>query len=204
MLQTNYFPDQWRISTIIPIPKPNKSRTSPYNYTPIALTSTLCKTLERILNTRLLDFLSRQADFGRIQTGGLKGRSIIDQLTRLDATVRKAFVNDEHVISLFFDIEKAYNLTWKHGILRDLHDLGLRGRLPEFIVNFLTNRTFKVRMRNTLSQIKLQENGIPQGSILSVTLFTVKIDSIAKLIHQTPRFQVSLYMDDLQISQTSA
>ena len=55
-------------------------------------------------------------------------------------------------------------------------------------------------MQNTLSQINLQENGIPQGSILSVTLFVVKIDSIAKLIPQTLRFQASLYMDDLQIS----
>jgi hypothetical protein len=28
---------------------------------------------------------------------------------------------------VFFDLEKAYDTTWKYGILRDLHDMGLRG-----------------------------------------------------------------------------
>ena len=45
---------------------------------------------------------------------------------------------------VFFDLEKAYDTTWKLGTINDLHDFGLKGRLPEFIKNFLSNRTFKV------------------------------------------------------------
>ena len=42
-----FFPEDWTLATIIPIPKPGKDPGEPNNYRPIALTSCLCKTLER-------------------------------------------------------------------------------------------------------------------------------------------------------------
>ena len=52
----------------------------------------------------------------------------------------------EHLTAVFFDLEKAYDITWKYGIMRDLNDFGLKGRLGNFIDNFLSNRCFKVRV----------------------------------------------------------
>ena len=45
------------LATIIPIPKPGKDHAEPSNYRPIALTSCLCKTLERMMNKRLVWYL---------------------------------------------------------------------------------------------------------------------------------------------------
>ena len=151
---------QWRESIIIPIPKPDKNLSSPSNYRPISLTSTICKTLERILNLRLQDYLSRIPEFARMQTGGMKRRSTLDHLIGLETTVRNAVANREHVISVFFDLEMAYDLTWKYGIVKDLNRIGLRGRLPLFIQNVLVDRMFRVKVNNTVSQSKDQENGI--------------------------------------------
>ena len=77
-----------------------------------------------------------------------------------------------------FYLEKVYDTTWKGGIMNDLYEMGLKGRLPLFIDNFLKGRTFKIRLDNTHSSPNPQEEGVPQGSILSPTLFTVKINSI--------------------------
>ena len=41
---TGDFPEDWRLATVIPIPKPGKDHYWPTNYRPIALTSCLCKT----------------------------------------------------------------------------------------------------------------------------------------------------------------
>ena len=71
--------------------------------------------------------------------------------------------------------------------------------MPRFVERFLTDRTFRVQINGIVSDEKVQENGIPQGSILSVTLF-IKIDAIARLIPSEMRFHSSLYMDDLQVS----
>ena len=49
-------PECWKEATVIPIPKPDKDSKNPSNY-PISLTSCLCKTMERMINTTLTWFL---------------------------------------------------------------------------------------------------------------------------------------------------
>ena len=115
---------------------------------------------------------------------------------------REAFIHNQHLVSVFFDLEKAYDTTWKYGIMKDLHGLGLRGHIPIFIAHFLKDRSFKVRVGSTFSDSHLQEMGVPQGSILSVTLFSVKINSITQCLK--PGVDCSLYVDDFQICYRSS
>ena len=67
---------------------------------------------------------------------------------------------EEHVIAIFFDIEKAYDTTWKHGILFDLYYFDFRGHLPSF-EGFLSHQLFKVRAGSTLSDTYEQGMGVP-------------------------------------------
>ena len=76
----------------------------------------------------------------------------------------------KHVVAVFFYLEKAYDTTWRYGIMKDIHKLGLRGRLPTFIENFLADRTMQVMVGSTLPDLYDQEQGIPQGGVLSTTL----------------------------------
>ncbi|GFT91690.1 putative RNA-directed DNA polymerase from transposon X-element [Trichonephila clavipes] len=71
-----------------------------------------------------------------------KGRSTLDNIIILENKIRKAFVRRKHLVSIFFDIEKAYDRTWRYGILRTLFNFGLGGNLPTFIQKFLNLRTF--------------------------------------------------------------
>ena len=73
--------------------------------------------------------------------------------------------------------------------------------MPHFIDNFLSNRNFKVRVGTTLSDLQGQEEGVPQGSILSVTLFSIKINNIVKTLN--PGVYCSLYVDDFLICYRS-
>ena len=97
----------------------------------------------------------------------------------------------------FFDIEKAYDKTWRYGILKDLLNLDFRGNLPIFIKKNLTLRRFQERIGSTLSDFYFQEEGVPQGSVLSVTLFSLKINSILNQLPHT--VHGNLYVDDLNI-----
>ncbi|GBN38817.1 hypothetical protein AVEN_173375-1, partial [Araneus ventricosus] len=54
------YPSQWHEATVIPILKPGKDPSNPLHYRPIALTSCLCKTFERMVNARLVFELEKQ------------------------------------------------------------------------------------------------------------------------------------------------
>ena len=56
---TQDFPTSWKTAIIIPVPMPGKLLSDPGSYRPIALTSCLCKTMERMVNRRLTWYLER-------------------------------------------------------------------------------------------------------------------------------------------------
>ena len=196
-MKTGQVPASWKEATVIPIPKPGKDHKNPTNHRPIALKSCLYKTMERMVNARLVWLLESEHLISDFQSGFRWGRSTLDHLVSLESFVREAFIKKEHAVAVCFDLEKAYDTTWKHGIMKDLHAMGFRVRLPIFIKSFLANRHIRVRLNSTYSTFHQQEMGVPQGSILSVTLFNIKINSITKVIKDN--ITCNLYVGDFLI-----
>ena len=81
-------PDSWKEAIVIPIPKPGKDSTNPANYRPIALTSFICKTLERMVNDRLVWFLEKNKLIATVQSGFRKQRGTLDHLVRFETFIR--------------------------------------------------------------------------------------------------------------------
>ena len=100
---------------------------------------------------------------------------------------------------IFFYLEIAYDTTWKHGIPTDLFDPEFRGRLPvpTFIQNFLSDRHLQMESGIDFSNSYLQENGVPQDSILSHMLFNLKINNIMKSVSNNAN--ASLFVDDFAV-----
>ncbi|GBO43777.1 putative RNA-directed DNA polymerase from transposon X-element, partial [Araneus ventricosus] len=192
------FPNQWHEAIVIPILKPGKDSGNPLSYRPIALTNCMCKTLERMINTRLIYELEKNDCIPSLQSGFRKGRSTVDNLVLLETEIRNAFVRRNHLVAIFFDLEKAYDRAWRYGILRTLLEFGFYGNLPIFIKNFLSSRIFRVRVGSFYSNPFIQAEGVPQGSVLSVTLFILHLSQI--LNHLPPSVTGSLYVDNLHIS----
>ena len=82
-----YYPSEWQIANIVPIPKPGKDHTDPSNYRPIALTSCLGKIMEKLINRRLIEYMENNKYFSPFQCGFRKNRGTIDHLTRLDLSL---------------------------------------------------------------------------------------------------------------------
>ena len=61
------------------------------------------------------------------QSGFRRHRSTNDHLVGLETFIREAFIKKEHLVTIFFDLEKAYDTTWKYGIMKNIHDIGLKG-----------------------------------------------------------------------------
>ena len=125
----------------------------------------------------------------------------MDHVVRLETSIREVIIQKQHLVVIFFDLEKAYETTWKYGITNGLHNMGLKGRLPNFIKAFLSDRKFRVCIGSTLSNIQNQEEGVTQGNILSVILFSIKINCITNCLN--PGVDKYLFVDDFCITPTS-
>ena len=55
-----------------------------------------------------------------------------------------------------------------------------------------------MRIKNTKSDTKIQQNGIPQGSILSIILIAIKINIIENMPIDD-QMSASLFVDEFQI-----
>ena len=86
-----------------------------------------------MINKRFIWYLESNNLLTRYQSGFRAGRSTNDNLVRLETFIRDAFVKKEHVVAVFFDLEKAYDTTWRYGIMKDIHKLGLRG-IPDYLL----------------------------------------------------------------------
>ena len=116
--------------------------------------------MERMINARLMWSFESQGLLFEKQCGFRKNRCTLDHLIRFETFIRNAFVKKEHVLTIFFDLEKSYDTTWKHSILVDLWNLGFRCHLPRFIQSFLSEHSFRVRVGFTLSELHKQEMGV--------------------------------------------
>ena len=109
-----------------------------------------------MIHKRLIWFLELNNLISGNQAGFRKNYTN-DHLVRIGSFIREAFIKKEHYVAVFFDLEKAYDTTWKYGIMKDLHDIGHSGRLPNSISNILSDRSFYVRIGSTLSDTFEQE-----------------------------------------------
>lgn len=191
------FPVNWRKALVIPILKSGKEATNRNNYRPISLTNCLCKLLERMVNKRLVWYIEKNCLLNINQSGFRRNRSTIDNLAVLHSHIMESFSTKKDLIAVFFDIRKAYDCVWRKLIFQKLIASEIEGNMAAFISNFLKNREFSCLVGNTLSDYFCLENGVPQGSVLSVTLFLLAIDSIFTNI--TKDVKALLFADDLVI-----
>ena len=183
IFKSSEFPSKWKTAIVIPILKPKSDQFNPQSYRPISLTSVLGKTFEKIINKRLTWYLESNNIITKYQYGFRKSRSTEHAILDLHSEIKHAFASKSCLHSIFFDLEKAYDRVWRYHICQMLFKYGLRGHLPYILQSFLKNRSLTVRLGGHLSTQRNIENGVPQGSVLSVSLFLIAINEISSQVH---------------------
>ena len=192
------FPAAWREAIVIPILKPGKDKSNPANYRPISLTSCFGKIFERMVGIRLNWFLEENSLLTRYQSGFRKNHTTYDHIVRLETDIRKGFKYKKSTTAVFLDISRAYDMVHKPILIYKLHKIGIRGNLAKYLLGFLSeNRIFQVRFRSVYSDTHSLQNGLPQGSCISPTLFNIMINDLFDTV--PPNIAYSLFADDCAI-----
>ena len=191
-------PAAWRTAVVNPILKKGKKAGEPKSYRPISLTSSIGKLAERMVNYRLYWYLEKFGFLNNSQAGFRRGSRTEDQLFRLTQEVIDGFHAKKDTSAIFIDLQQAYDRIWRKGLLIKMQKLGINGKMIKWVEAFLTNRTIQTRFDGALSSKLTLEEGLPQGSALSCTLFLIFINDLPGLLNVSK----ALFADDLVIWTT--
>jgi hypothetical protein len=171
-LRLSHFPKPWKETKVITLPKPGKDPKFPKNLHPISLLSTASKLLEKIILKIVQRHIEERGLLNASQFGFRALHSTTLHCMMLMDHVTLNFNNNMPAVAAFLNIEKAFDTTLHLGLLYKLSKLHFLISLIKFISSFLSQRKFRVFVEGEISVTRGIQAGVPQGFVLSSTLYT--------------------------------
>ena len=193
------YPSSWKHALVQPVPKKGDC-SNPSNYRPIALTSTVAKVFETLLNSHFIKHLESNNLLSDHQYGFRKARSTGDLLSYLTHVWSSSLRNFGESFVVALDISKAFDRVWHKALLAKLPAYGFTPSFCKLISSFLSNRFTSVVVDGATSASFPVSSGVPQGSVLSPTLFLLFIND---LLHATAS-DVHSFADDSNLHKSSS
>ena len=190
----NKIPTIWRQSKIIAILKPGKDSSIPKNYRPISLLCHTYKLYERMILNRIAPTIEQHLI--KEQAGFRSGKSCTSQLLNLTQHIEDGYEEGMITGTAFVDLSAAYDTVNHRLLIQKLYNTTLDSQLCRVIQNLMSDRRFYVELNNERSRWRIQKNGLPQGSVLSPTLFNIYTND-QPILDGTRSF---IYADDLCVT----
>ena len=143
----------------------------------------------------LLNHLSESRLLNDAQHGFLPERSCTSQLLEVMEDWSGAIEDGEPVDVAYLDFAKAFDSVPHKRLLGKLHAYEIRGRLLDWIPAFLLDRRQRVVIQGSKSEWAPVTSGIPQGSVLGPTLFTLFVNDMPQQVSSC----VKLFADDTKL-----
>ena len=180
------------------IHKAGTDKHNPLNYRPISLLNTMGKIFGKIINNKLKLFLETNQIIREAQHGFRSKRGTSTLLANMYERISREKDDKKTLITLVHrDVSKSFDKLHKDSLIFKLSKLGLPDPLLRVLSNFLQNRTAQVKLNNKLGNIFNLMSGVPQGDILSPTLFLIFMNDYPEPVwDEKKRNFVMQYADD--------
>ena len=160
-------PSLWKKAIVVPVLKTGKNPMSIASCRPISLTSTMGKTMERIINTRPNWLLETNNIIANEQAGFRIHRSTSEHIAKLSQFIKDTLGNKRILTAVFIDFKSAYDSVWKENLLLKLVRSGIRSNLLQWLESFISHRTCKVCYGEHYFKYHILQTGLPQGAVIS-------------------------------------
>lgn len=197
-LATSHFPSVFKKAIMIPIKKVGKTA-SVNNHRPISLLEIPGKIFERVVLTKLTHELEDHELLKDKQYGFRPFLGTEVPLALLYENIARQIKHRTLTITCR-DVKGAFDKVWHNGLRYKINRAPLHISMKLLLSQYLYNREARIRYRNVLSQPFTLETGVPQGALLSPTLYNLYLSdlpdtpTIGRFQHTSDDF---VYADDI-------
>ena len=149
--------------------------------------------MEKVVHKNVTEYLESNKLLDKNQGGFRSGHSTTDTTANLVDQIARGMNSRHFTIATYLDLKKAFDTVNHVILLKKLKLLGIKGKIYDWIKNYLQDRTQKTLANNINSGIQKITCGLPQGSIMGPLLFLIYINDISNILLKTKCF---LYADD--------
>ena len=163
------------------------------NYRPISILPYFSKLIEKIVHNRLYYYFDKFNLLNSSQFGCRKNHSTYMPLLLLQYAVSDAIDVGNVVLTLFLDLQKAFDIVNHHILLQKLENYGIRGIVLNWFSIYLSDRCQRVFFNNVFSE-DIVMSGVPQSSVLGSLLFLIYMNDFSC---SSKMIKLLLYADDI-------
>ena len=200
-LSAGIFPKNMKTAKVVPVFKSGRHDLL-NNYRPISILPALSKILEKLMCTRLLDFLEHNHILYEHQYGFRKKHNTVQPIIQMLRYISEHndLPSKEFTSAIFLDLSKAFDCISHNILLRKLNHYGIRGTCHSWFESYLSNRSQFTEINNIRSSLRFVTCGVPQGSILGPILFLLYVNDI----NSCTSLNILCYADDTTAFSSSS